>query len=272
MPYYRLVGDKGMDFALLLFIASLATGLVWVWDRFIGAPRRIQTGNGEDSMTEPRIVEYSKAFFPVILLVFALRSFVVEPFRIPSGSMLPSLHVGDFILVNKFSYGLRLPILNTKMFDTSDPERGDVMVFRFPHDQSINFIKRVVGLPRDHVVYEDKKLSINGRPIAQEEIGVYPFQEGGKRHVVAAQLAELLDDAKHQILVDTSRPTTRMEFRVPDGHFFVMGDNRDYSNDSRYWGFVPESLIIGKAFFIWFSWDSANGGGVDWSRIAEVID
>ncbi|MDH3688291.1 MAG: signal peptidase I [Gammaproteobacteria bacterium] len=261
-----------MDFALFLFVASLGTGLVWVWDKFIGAPQRARVAEGDGPAKESRIVEYSKAFFPVILLVFILRSFVVEPFRIPSGSMLPSLHVGDFILVSKFSYGLRLPIVNAKMFDTSSPSRGDVMVFRFPHDESINFIKRVVGLPGDHIVYENKKLYINGKAIAQSPVGDYAFQEGRKRNVVGHQLVESLDDEGHEILVDTAKPNSRMEFHVPEGHFFVMGDNRDYSNDSRYWGFVPETLIIGKAFFIWFSWDSASGGGVDWSRIAKVIN
>ncbi len=276
-----------MDFSLILFIALVATGLIWLWDRLIGARRRAavatSVGAGEGSVMsrpsagstaaakEPWLVEYARAFFPVILLVFLLRSFVVEPFRIPSGSMLPSLHVGDFILVNKFSYGIRLPIVNRKLVGTGSPGHGDVMVFRFPHDESVNFIKRVVGLPGDRVIYEDKTLYINGARIPQTRVGDYAFKEAGKRNVAAERLRESLGAQSHDILSDKNKTMRRMEFSVPEGHYFVMGDNRDYSNDSRFWGFVPESHIVGKAFFIWFSWDSANGGGVNWGRIANTI-
>ncbi len=276
-----------MDFSLILFIALVATGLIWLWDRLIGARRRAavasSAGTGEGSVIsrtsagsaatpkEPWLVEYARAFFPVILLVFLLRSFVVEPFRIPSGSMLPSLHVGDFILVNKFSYGIRLPIVNRKMMDTGRPGHGDVMVFRFPHDESVNFIKRVVGLPGDNIIYEDKTLYINGARIPQTLVGDYAFKEAGKRNVDAERLSETLGTQSHDILSDKNKSMRRMEFSVPEDHYFVMGDNRDYSNDSRFWGFVPESHIVGKAFFIWFSWDSANGGGVNWGRIAHTI-
>ncbi len=275
-----------MNFSLILFIALIVTGLIWAWDRLFGAPRRhgaaaTISGRGAErsvagpskiGVKEPWLVEYAKAFFPVILLVFLLRSFIVEPFRIPSGSMLPSLYVGDFILVNKFSYGVRLPIVNVKIVETDSPDRGDVMVFRFPHDSSINFIKRVVGLPGDHVVYDEKTLIINGQSIPQTLLGDYDFREAGKRHLQAERLVESLGEHDHEVLIDKGKPTKRMEFRVPTGHYFVMGDNRDYSNDSRFWGFVPESHIVGRAFFIWFSWDSANGGGVNWGRIANVIN
>ncbi|MDH3639470.1 MAG: signal peptidase I, partial [Gammaproteobacteria bacterium] len=194
-----------------------------------------------------------------------------EPFRIPSGSMLPSLHIGDFILVNKFGYGLRLPILNKKIVSVSLPERGDVMVFRFPQDKSVNYIKRVVGLPGDTVEYRNKGLYINGKSVPVADLDDYAFEERGKRQIVADRLMETLGEIEHEILLDTTKRSTNMRFSVPPDHYFVMGDNRDYSNDSRYWGFVPEANIVGEAFFIWFSWDLANGGGVVWSRIGNLI-
>lgn len=258
-----------MDFALILFIALVVTGFFTAWDRFIRRPRLRR--EGRDDAREPIIIEYSKAFFPVILIVFVLRSFVVEPFRIPSGSMLPTLHVGDFILVNKFIYGVRLPIVDKKIIDVSEPEAGDVMVFRFPHDESINYIKRVVGLPGDQIAYRDKRLFINGEeiPVTRDERKLSE-KAGGRDDVV--HYMETLDGVEHSILTDTGKPSTNMTFSVPENHLFVMGDNRDYSNDSRYWGFVPESNIIGQAFFIWFSWESGDDGGVNWSRIGSSID
>ncbi len=265
-----------MDFALILFTALLVTGGIWLLDRLFRRPQadNIQSSGSDEAVVarkDPWLVEYAKAFFPVILLVFVLRSFVVEPFRIPSGSMLPSLQVGDFILVNKFRYGLRLPIINKKIVKLSLPQRGDVMVFRFPHDESINFIKRVVGLPGDKVEYRKKQLYINGALMLTERIGTYPFEEAGRRHIVANHFAEALGDSKHDILTDPGKRTTSMSFSVPEGHYFVMGDNRDYSNDSRFWGFVPESNVIGRAFFIWFSWNVSSGGGIDWERIGNTI-
>jgi signal peptidase I len=265
-----------MDFALILFTALLVTGGIWLLDRLFRRPQaeNIQTSGPDEVLVarkEPWLVEYAKAFFPVILLVFVLRSFVVEPFRIPSGSMLPSLQVGDFILVNKFSYGLRLPIINKKIVEMSLPQRGDVMVFRFPHDESINFIKRVVGLPGDTVEYRNKQLYINGAQMLRQRVGTYPFEEAGRRHIVANHFSEALGDSKHDILTDPGKRTTGMSFTVPEGHYFVMGDNRDYSNDSRFWGFVPERNVIGRAFFIWFSWNVSSGGGIDWERIGNTI-
>lgn len=259
-----------MDFALVLFIALVVTGLFAAWDRFVRRPRLEREGRTDAK--DPILIEYSKAFFPVILIVFVLRSFVVEPFRIPSGSMLPSLHIGDFILVNKFIYGVRLPILDEKIIPVSGPERGDVMVFRFPHDESINYIKRVVGLPGDQIVYKDKKLIINGETVAQAPAGEEALQAFGNKRETLEHFSEVLGDVNHSILKDTRKPSTNMRFSVPEGHYFVMGDNRDYSNDSRYWGFVPEDNIIGQAFFIWFSWESRDGGSVDWSRIGDSID
>ncbi len=272
-----------MDFALILFVALSVTGLLWLWDVLVGARRRRaavarlkESGQAEPRVLEraarePLLVEYAKAFFPVILAVFLLRSFLVEPFRIPSSSMLPSLKVGDFILVNKYRYGLRLPIVHRKIFEIGAPERGDVMVFRFPLDPSTNYIKRVIGLPGDHVVYKDKTVYINGRPMAQTGVDSYSFVEAGERIIVANRLAEDLDGRAHDILVNGAMSQPPAEFHVPAGNYFVMGDNRDYSNDSRYWRFVPERNVVGRAFLVWFSWDTANGGGVNWARIGTSI-
>lgn len=273
-----------MDFALIMFILLLLTGGIAVWDLFFGAPKRRHAveqlkqakkpsrAEFEKAEKQPLLVEYSRAFFPVILVVFLLRSFVVEPFRIPSGSMLPSLHIGDFILVNKFTYGIRLPILNIKLLDVGAPKRGEVMVFRYPHDPSVNYIKRVVGLPGDHIVYEKKKLYINGKLIEQSGAKSYQFEEMGKRHINARRLTEKLDSRPHDILLNGKKAQSRMTFDVPPGQYFVMGDNRDYSNDSRYWGYVDDKLLIGQAFLVWFSWDTANGGGVNWQRIGMLIN
>lgn len=259
-----------MDFALVLFIALVVTGLFAAWDRFVRRPRLEREGRTD--VKDPILIEYSKAFFPVILIVFVLRSFVIEPFRIPSGSMLPSLHIGDFILVNKFVYGVRLPIVDEKIIGVSAPGRGDVMVFRFPHDESINYIKRVVGLPGDQIVYKDKQLIINGDPVSQNPAGEAALEAIGNNKDSLKHFTEVLDGVNHSILKDANKPSTNMRFSVPEGHYFVMGDNRDYSNDSRYWGFVPEENIIGQAFFIWFSWESSDGGSVNWSRIGDSID
>lgn len=268
-----------MDFSLILFVLVCATGVIWGLDRFAWSGARIraakvamQTGGGEEAAErarkEPLYVEYARAFFPVILVVFVLRSFIVEPFRIPSGSMLPSLHVGDFILVSKFAYGVRLPVVNKKVLDTGLPHRGDVVVFRFPRDESINYIKRVIGLPGDRIVYEGKKLYINGQLMPQQEDGAYTVQQDGESMYEASRYTEKLDGVTHDILLSPPAdygPTP--PFVVPVGQYFVMGDNRDHSNDSRYWGFVPEENLVGKAFFIWFSWDS-TGNNPFWRRVA----
>ena len=266
-----------MDFSFVLFIALLVTGtIVLLYKMFSKCEHDTLPkldNKGRITRSQPIIVEYSRSLFPVILIVFVLRSFIVEPFRIPSGSMLPSLHVGDFILVNKYSYGIRLPIINKKLFSVESPKRGDVMVFRYPVDPKLNFIKRVIGLPGDVLSYKDKKLSINGQPIEMESNGRYAYQQIKLKGRSAAQFSETIDDSAHQILLDDSRASRDLEqVVVPAGHYFVMGDNRDHSNDSRYWRFVPESNVVGHAFFIWFSWKSLSGGGVEWSRIGNVID
>ena len=251
-----------MSFALFLFILLAVTGLVWLLDKFVLRSKRSKEA------TQPWWVEYSISFFPVILIVFLLRSFLVEPFKIPSGSMIPTLLIGDFILVNKFAYGIRLPVINVKVLDIGKPKRGEVMVFRYPEDPSLDYIKRVVGLPGDRIEYRDKALTINGRPVPRKAVADYESRE---RLQYFPRFLESFDGAGHEIILEKDTPGfvgRSMEFRhsancdynsgglvctVPPGHYFVMGDNRDNSADSRVWGFVPDENIVGKAFFIWLN-------------------
>ena len=263
-----------MNFALILFLLTVATGLVWALDRFVLSRRRA----ADEAV--PAWIEYPVSFFPVLLVVFLLRSFVAEPFKIPSSSMRPTLEVGDFILVNKFAYGLRLPILEKKVVPTGDPKRGDVIVFRYPVNPSQDFIKRVVGLPGDTVEYRDKKLTVNGKPVPRTPDGSYSWLEG-LRFETTDRFVERADadpvPRDYSVAVSAQAPTVypqnvrsfpgreRCDYnnegfacRVPPGHYFMMGDNRDFSDDSRYWGFVPDDHIRGKAFFIWFNWDDIS--------------
>jgi len=251
-----------MSFALFLLLLLVLTGTVWALEALWLRRRRPQAGR------QPWWVEYSISFFPVILIVFLLRSFLVEPFKIPSGSMIPTLLVGDFILVNKFAYGVRLPVANVKVANIGSPRRGDVMVFRYPEDPSLDYIKRVVGLPGDRVEYRDKRLRVNGQPVPLRQIEDYLASE---RVQVYRRYLETLDGTEHQILVEPDAPAyvpqvrafphagncnynmTGLACTVPPGHYFVMGDNRDNSSDSRVWGFVPDRNIVGKAFFIWLN-------------------
>jgi signal peptidase I len=263
-----------MDFELALFLALVLAGLIIYWDRAFGRPKRMRQAESGVSARMPLIVEYSKAFFPVILAVFLLRAFIVEPFRIPSGSMLPSLFIGDFILVSKSSYGIKLPVLKRQIAPIGSPERGDVMVFRFPKNPKTNFIKRVIGTPGDVVTYHNKRLSINGKPLPLEafELVNWPTEEMRDR---AKVFLESIGEENHTIMIDNRGSSRSHQVTVPEGEYFVMGDNRDHSNDSRYWGFVPEEFIVGKAFFIWFSWDSGGDGvlgKINWSRIGSVIE
>ncbi|MGI9311340.1 MAG: signal peptidase I [bacterium] len=269
-----------MDFSLVLLVFVAITGLVSLgyWLLFErarvaarGAERVVPDGSAP-RRAQPVLVEYARALFPVVLAVFLLRSFVVEPFRIPSGSMLPSLYVGDFILVNKFTYGIRLPVIHRKVFEMGSPARGDVMVFRYPKNPDLNFIKRVVGLPGDVIAYRGKKLFINGEVAPRAEQGHFRFDPLRLRGRAVARYRETIGDSDHAILIDPDAPGLDMEVTVPAGRYFVMGDNRDHSNDSRYWRFVPERNVVGKAFFIWFSWKSAPGAGVRWSRIGDGIE
>jgi len=274
-----------MDFAFALFGGLVITGGVVLWDRLQRPKEPDFKGKetiGTDSRTAGIIIEYARAFFPVILVVFVLRSFIVEPFRIPSGSMLPSLYIGDFILVSKFSYGIRLPLINQKVFSIGTPKRGEVLVFRYPHDEKTNYIKRVVGLPGDIVDYKNKRLRINGNVVDLQKSNREDTEQGTQSNEQVRVHIERLGKSSHGILLDTSlgsRDYTRII--VPPDKYFVMGDNRDHSNDSRFWGFVPEENIVGRAFFVWFSWDSNKndhfwndyiGGGANWPRIGTTID
>jgi signal peptidase I len=262
-----------MDLELVLVLGVLVTGGVWLADRLFLVAQRSEHDNvrgDENASKEPWYVEYSKSFFPVLLIVLLLRSFVAEPFRIPSGSMMPTLLVGDFILVNKFTYGIRLPVLGTKIVDIGEPQRGDVAVFRFPRNPSDDYIKRVIGLPGDHIAYYNKGLHINGRKIEQKSAGTYKGVGSGTVMDNVAVKSEILETVNHQILIDEKRMNIEFEYIVPQGHYFVLGDNRDNSNDSRYWGAVPEDHLVGKAFMIWLNWD-LSGGVFDTSRIGERI-
>ena len=216
------------------------------------------------SKKEPALVEYSKSFFPVLLIVFLLRGFIVEPFKIPSGSMLPSLYIGDFILVNKFAYGIRFPVLNKKVIETGEPERGDVVVFRYPRDPSLDYIKRVVGLPGDHIAYYNKVLYVNGKPISR----TFSHQYEGPGQTHANEYLEDLEGRARAVAMPGRPNSLEGEYIVPEKMYFVMGDNRDNSNDSRVWGPVPEQNLVGKAFMIWMHWSD----NIHWNRIGNLID
>jgi signal peptidase I len=288
------------NFALLLLLATLVTGLYWLAERFYFLPRRrhaaaeleaqaevrraslsaqgIRSDDGEHVaqarqriLMQPWWLDWTAGLFPVILAVFVLRSFLFEPFKIPSGSMIPTLLVGDLILVNKFTYGIRLPVLNTKITEGTPPQRGDVMVFRYPPKPSLDYIKRVVGVPGDEVAYLNKRLTINGVPVSKQPLPDY-FEEDSMAYF--KQYEEVLGGKRHRILNDDNRPAfipgvenfpfkencrysvEGVVCKVPPGHYFMMGDNRDNSLDSRYWGFVPDKNIVGKAFFIWMNFGS----------------
>ena len=270
-----------LNFPLLLVIAVVVCGVLALVDLLFLAPRRrsaIAAYQGSVAQVDPQVlqklasepvlVEYGKSFFPVLALVLVLRSFLVEPFQIPSGSMRPTLEVGDFILVNKFAYGLRLPVLDSKVVEIGDPQRGDVMVFRYPSDPTVNYIKRVVGLPGDHIRYSsDKRLFVNGQPVAEQLLGDEPGSLGSAR-----LFNEKLGEVEHLVRKEMRRYRIEPdhEWVVPVGHYFMMGDNRDNSNDSRFWddpaiplelhGMVPDRNIVGKAFAVWMSWPEPKLG------------
>ncbi|MEM1141488.1 MAG: signal peptidase I [Pseudomonadota bacterium] len=261
-----------LDFPLILVSLVFATGLIWLADRVLFAPARQRSFDAlraqfpaweqensddarsfaaaaEDLPRESTVVEYSRSFFPVLAVVFVLRSFLVEPFQIPSSSMVPTLEVGDYILVNKFTYGIRLPVLRHKVFDMNEPERGDVMVFFPPHLNKTYYIKRVIGLPGDVVSYRNKRLYVNGEPVSFDPLAIVP-EENTRYQVGMAELNGKQHLQRHNL----RRPSRDFTVTVRPGHYFMMGDNRDNSSDSRVWGQVAEKDIVGKAFAIWMHW------------------
>ena len=290
------IGKIEGNFALLLFLATLVTGIYWLAERFVFLPRRqraaaeleandlrrraeldkmgVSKVDGDISqarsqlLQQPWWLDWTAGLFPVILVVFLLRSFLFEPFKIPSGSMIPTLLVGDLILVNKFHYGVRLPVINTKLTEGTPPQRGDVMVFRYPPKPSLDYIKRVVGLPGDEVAYLNKRLSINGKVVKTNAVPEF-FDEETMRYT--KQFEEMLGEKPHRLLNEDDRPAfipgvedfpykdncrysvEGVVCKVPPGHYFMMGDNRDNSLDSRYWGFVPDKNIVGRAVFVWMN-------------------
>lgn len=253
------------DFEVLLVGTVLLSGIIWVLDKLLWEKGRL-----ERKGKEPLAVEYAKSFFPVLFVVLILRSFLIEPFRIPSGSMMPTLLVGDFILVNKYDYGIRLPAIHTKLTDGEPVQRGDVAVFRFPKDPSLDFIKRVIGLPGDTISYYNKKLSVNGKQLDLKFDSKYLGQGTGPENMAGLDVFKETMDGKTYTIMndDKAQFSANGSLVVPEGHYFVMGDNRDHSNDGRYWGFVPDANLVGKAFMVWMHWDwSENGDGLDLSRI-----
>lgn len=274
-----------MDFELLLVVATLVSGLIWLIDRLVFRPKRrarlaeearalgdesgIESGKPADK--EPLLVDYARSFFPILLVVLVIRSFLFEPFRIPSGSMMPTLLVGDFILVNKYSYGLRLPVIDTKIVPVGEPARGDVVVFRYPEQPGVDYIKRIIGLPGDTVRVDDQRLWVNGEAVDLEVVGRYAGDANLKYAGLTRAIERLPGDDPHEILIDSDRRLGAAQWTVPEGHYFVMGDNRNHSNDSRFWGFVPESNLVGKAVMIWLHWNWQDGG-FDAGRIGRSID
>jgi len=272
------------DLAAFLVILIAISLVLWLYDIFFLMSRRNQLKERmsselrtEEEITEatrpPFLVDLARSLLPIFIIVLMLRSFLIEPFRIPSGSMMPTLLVGDFILVNKFTYGIRLPVINHKIIPISEPKRGDVVVFRYPEDPKIPYIKRVVGLPGDHVVYHiaNKMLYINDEPIPQKIVGSYQGVGEGSGMTGADEKIENLQGVEHSILLYQGRnfnvAMPYMDMTIPPRHYFVLGDNRDNSRDSRFWGTVPEENLIGKAFLIWMNWDR----GINSERIGQSI-
>lgn len=299
----HMLQSERLDFSLVLVLIIAAAAVVWAVDKLLLAPWRARTARARGVSLEqvplPTTVDYAHSFLPVFLLVLVIRSFIFEPFRIPSDSMMPTLLDGDFIAVNKFAYGLRLPVLNTKLVAVGDPQRGDVVVFRYPPDPTQNYIKRLVGLPGDRVAVKNDQLIINGTPVPMTLTGRYDDgcyvgmrlseeQLGTHRHRTLSCLtpgflaAEPLPGCNRNIgrsyqcgeLADSTLGDSgdSAEIVVPEGHYLMIGDNRDNSADGRVWGFVPDANIIGKASRIWLNWDWGRTGGPQWSRIGRAIE
>lgn len=264
------------NFELVLFYAVLISGIIALFDILFLEKKRKQQIHGQfDSNKMPFIIDYARSFFPVLLLVFFLRSFLFEPFRIPSGSLEPTLLIGDFILVNKFDYGIRLPVIHKKIFKVDDPKRGDIIVFRWPPDESYDFIKRIIGVPGDHIKYIDKVLYINGKKVDYGlPIPAQSIDESGSMQSVV-DVTENLPGVTHQIFQNPHQSSHDFnDIVVPVGMYYVMGDNRDDSADSRFWGLVPDKNIVGKAIVSWMSWDNNNPKylhKIRWDRIFKII-
>lgn len=259
-------------FEIALVVLTFATGIIWLLDRLLFAKRRAAR-SGLLEQKEPVVVDYARAFFPVLAVVLILRSFVAEPFRIPSSSMMPTLLIGDFILVNKFAYGVRLPITNKKIIAIGQPKRGDVVVFRPPQHPDQDWIKRVIGLPGDTIAYRDNTVYINGEPTRYRRLGEYRGRGRGIEMTGASLLVEQLPGRPHEVLEVDRLPFSDPgdgEWTVPEGHYFVMGDNRDRSDDGRFWGTLPEGQLRGKAFLVWMNIDS-KAGGIGFDRIGNDI-
>jgi signal peptidase I len=299
----QLLRSERMDFSLVLVVVVAAAGVIWLLDHLLLAPARARAARAANAdpaqQPLPVTVDYARSFFPVAVIVLVVRSFIFEPFRIPSDSMMPTLLDGDFIIVNKFAYGLRLPVADQKIVPIGEPQRGDVVVFRYPPDPQINYIKRLVGLPGDRVRVLSDQLIINGQPVPVVSDGRY---DDGCYHNMRLS-TEALGNHKHQTLSCLTAgdifvppgPTCgrhiernyeceesnilgehdrgdSSEVLVPPGQYLMIGDNRDNSADGRFWGFVPEDHLVGKATRIWFNWDLQRSGGPNWSRIGHKIE
>ncbi|MEK6731441.1 MAG: signal peptidase I [Pseudomonadota bacterium] len=253
-------------FPLVLVILTLLSGVIWAVDKMFFAYARKDMGK-----EEPWYVDYSRSFFPVLLAVLVIRSFIIQPFTVPTGSLEPTVQPGDFLAVNQFVYGLRLPVINKKIVPVSNPKRGDIVVFEFPANTRVDFVKRVVGLPGDHLVYKNKTLYINGQEMKQTWVSDGIDYEPPTMTFPVTIMQENLEGVVHHIQLNPSKKDSSVyDVTVPKGQYFMMGDNRDGSEDSRFWGFVPERDLIGKAFFIWMSWDKQKHW-VKWSRIGRRI-
>ena len=303
----RLIRSERLDFALALVVISVVGGVIWVVDAWVLNPARARAARaaGKDpaAVPEPGVVDYARSMVPVVVFVLVLRSFLFEPFRIPSDSMMPTLQDGDFILVNKFAYGLRLPVLNKKIVSLGEPGRGDVVVFRWPPDPKVNYIKRVVGLPGDRVKVISDRIYVNDVPLEEKDLGRYSdgcYQNmrlaevhtgDHVHHTLSCRTPDFLgapevpscdrDIGRSYACTETDPPlslpgmTDRGDYEemtVPDGHYLMIGDNRDNSEDGRYWGFVPEENLVGGARRVWFNFDWERDSKINWGRIGERID
>lgn len=259
----------GIEFWLVL--ATLVCGVIMFVYRFV-------MGRKQAEYKDPMLIDYARSFLPVLLVVVVLRSFIIEPFRIPSGSMIPTLEIGDFVVVKKYAYGVKLPVINKKILDVGEPSRGDVVVFRYPGDPSINYIKRLVGLPGDHIQWtSDKKLLVNGEILPQTSLAPYPYTAPSGAKADVPHIAETIPsgdgERQYNVLHLPVAAQGVKEWNVPEGEYFMMGDNRDNSNDGRFWGFVPEKYLVGQASMVWLHWNWQSGGdGFEFSRIGTSLN